>query len=141
MSRSFTRDQLAPHARIVTPPVPRETVVDRTFELPRRLYAATVALYLGFVGVLGLGFSTPEMAIPVAIFALFIVAGFGVPAVWTRLAPGHASRPLGWSRFAGEGLVTLTGRMTARDATAQMLILPVLIFLWAVTVLVIAALV
>lgn len=141
MSRKFTREQLAARAEIVTVPQADETVVDRTFGLPRRLYALTVALYLGFVLILGAGFGNPEMAIPVAIFVLFIVAGFGVPALWTRIGPDHASRPLAWSRFAGEGIMTLTGRVTARDAVAQVLILPVLIFLWATTVLVIAALV
>lgn len=141
MSRKLAPEQLAAQARIVAAPQIRETVVDRTFGLPRRLYAATVALYLGFVGALGLGLSSPGLAIPLAIFAFFIVAGFGVPAMWTRIGPDDATRPLAWSRFADEGIATLTGRVGARDAVAQILLLPVLIFLWALTVLVIAALV
>lgn len=141
MSRQFTREQLHARADIVAAPLRRETSVDRTFELPPRLYAATVALYLGFVGVLGIGFGNPEMILPVAIFALFILAGFGVPALWATMAPTTDSRPLGWSRFADEGIATLTGRVKASDAVAQVLILPVLIFVWGLAVLVIAALI
>ena len=141
MSRQFTREQLQVRAEIVAAPQRHQTVVDRTFELPRRLYAATVALYLGFVGVLGIGFGNPEMIIPVAIFAVFIVAGFGVPAVWATMATHTASRSLSWSRFAGEGIATLTGRVKAIDAVTPVLILPVLIFMWGVAVLIIATLV
>lgn len=141
MSRQFTREHLAAHAAIVAAPANRETVVDRTFGLPRALYGATVALYLGFIATLGLGFGNPELAIPLANFALLIVAGFGVPALWATIGPAHQSRPLSWGRFAGEGIMTLTGRVTARDAAAQVLILPVLVFVWGVAVLVVAALV
>lgn len=141
MSRQFTREQLAAHAEIVTAPRGHETVVDRTFGLPRRLYVATVALYLGFVLTLGIGFGNPEMAIPVAIFVVFILAGFGVPALWTRIGPDDASRPLSWGRFTEDGIMTLTGRVAAPHAAAQVLVLPVLIVLWATAVLVIAALV
>ncbi len=141
MFRQFTREQLAAHAEIVTAARGHETVVDRTFSLPRRLYAATVALYLGFVLTLGIGFGNPEMAIPVAISVLFVLAAFGVPALWTRIGPDDASLPLSWGRFAGEGIMTLTGRVAARDAVAQVLVLPVLIVLWATAVLVITALV
>ena len=34
--------------------------VDRTFEMPGMLYGATVALYLGFIAMLGVGFFSPE---------------------------------------------------------------------------------
>ena len=113
--------------------------VDRTFQLPTALYAVTVACYLGFIAVLGLGLATPGLGIPMAIFALFIVAGFGVPALWVRMKPLAASKALGWDRFVHEGIATHTGRATARDASVQMLILPVLILCWGVAVLVLRA--
>ena len=140
MSDLLHRDTLAAKALIhETLPVRHE--VDRTFELPRALYGATVALYLGFLAIMAMGMSSPGLIIPMAIFALFIVAGFGVPALWTRIAPASRSQPLRWASFQGNGIVTNTGRLAARDATIQMLILPVLIVCWGLACVTIAAIV
>lgn len=134
-------------ARIVDAPVekteaPRHEVErDRSFELPTGLFATTVACYLGFLGLTLAAFATPELGIPMAIFAFIIIAGFAVPTVWTRLKPEGVAQPKTWGRFAQEGIMTNTGRCSARDATIQMLILPVLIVLWGVAVVTIAALV
>ena len=114
--------------------------VDRSFGMPKALYAATVALYLGFVLTMGSAFAHREMAIPVAIFAIFIIAGFGVPTIWARLA-GNTSEPATLGEFGVRGIMTHTGRLAARDATVQMLILPVLLVVWGLTVAVIAAIV
>nr|WP_298926677.1 hypothetical protein [uncultured Erythrobacter sp.] len=136
-------------ARIVKAPAhiapdvtaPRNQVEsDRNFELPTSLYAATVGLYLAFIGIMFAGFSAPGLIIPMGIFAVFIIAGFGVPAMWTRLKDNH-SKPMTMGKFKQAGIMTYTGRLSAKDATIQMLILPVLIVLWACTVAVIAALV
>jgi len=142
MAEQLTREQIAEAARIhAAPPRPRTDPVDRTFELPKGLYFVTVGLYLGFIAMLGTAFANPGMAIPVAIFALIIVAGFGVPTIWTRLAPQTRSKPQTWARFQQEGIMTAYGRTSGRDATVQVLILPVLIFLWGVIAVTIAALV
>jgi hypothetical protein len=129
-------------ARIVEQPAPvrHSHEVDRNFGLPRALYGATVACYLGFLAITGLAFANPELGIPMAIFALFIVAGFGIPAIWTRLA-GNASAPMTLGEFGAQGIMTHTGRLAPRDATIQMLILPVLLVVWGLTVVVIAAIV
>ncbi|ANU07424.1 hypothetical protein [Paraurantiacibacter namhicola] len=148
MAEQLTRPQIAEKARIhellpqVLPQVERAPhVTDRTFEMPRAMYAATVGLYLAIIAVLGLGFANPEMAIPVAIFAIFIFAGFGVPALWTRIAPQTGSKALTMGQFRLHGINTLTGRLTATQAGIQMLILPVLILFWAIVTVTIAALV
>lgn len=140
MSRHLSRELLAQHADIRQLPRP-EATVDRTFGLPKQLYIATVALYLGFLAVMGVGFATPGLAIPMAIFAFFIVAGFGLPALWTTMQPDNPSRPLAWGHFASEGIMTLTGRVRAADAAVQVLILPALILLWGAAVVTIAALI
>ncbi len=114
-------------------------VVDRSFALPAGLYKATVGLYLSFLALLGIGFAHPEMIIPVAIFALFIVAGFGLPTIWTRLAPASKTKAMTWAQFARDGIMTASGRATARDAMVQVLILPALIFVWGVAAVIIAA--
>ncbi len=141
MVEQLTREKIAQQAdiRIEAPRVTAPT--DRTFELPTGLYVTTVALFLGFIGTLAVGFGNPEMVIPFAIFALFVVAFFGVPAIWTRLAPATKSKPKTWSRFQQEGIMTAYGRTCARDATVQVLILPVLIFAWGLVCVTIAALV
>ncbi len=130
-------------ARIVDAPdaKPRHQVeVDRNFELPIALYGATVGLYLAFLAIMFAGLATPGLIIPMAIFTIFIVGMFGVPAVWTRLKDNQ-SKPMTMGGFAQKGIMTNTGHCTARDAMIQMLILPVLIVLWACAVVVIAALV
>ncbi len=136
-------------ARIVAAPtevknagaiVRHQVEADRNFELPTALFGATVGLYLAFIGIMFAGFASPGLIVPMAIFAVFIVAGFGVPAVWTRLA-GNTSLPMTMGKFKQSGIMTNTGHLAARDAAIQMLILPVLIVLWACAVLIIAALV
>lgn len=141
MAELVSRELLARTADITTeaPRVP--TAVNRTFELPKGLYVATVGLYLGFIATLALTFAHPELTILAVIFAFSIVAGFALPLVWTRLAPQTLSKSKTWARFQFEGVMTGSGRATARDATVQVMILPVLIFLWGVSVAVIAALV
>jgi hypothetical protein len=141
MVEQLTRERIAQQAdiRVDAPRVAAPT--DRTFELPTSLYAATVALFLGFIGTLALSFGHPTMVIPFVMFAFIVVAGFGVPAIWTRLAPETRSRPKTWGRFQQEGIMTASGRTTARDATVQVLILPVLIFAWGLVCVTIAALV
>ena len=161
MSKHVARDQMAQRARIHAEPIATQrkpapdvlpdilpalradsvqpVVVDRSFEMPVALYAATVALYLGFVAVMAVGFASPGLAIPMAIFALFIVAGFGVPALWTRIAPDHGKRPLKLQQLMRRGIATYTGRLEGGDAAIQMLILPVLILGWGMAVVTIRA--
>lgn len=121
-------------------PVRHQVESDRNFGLPKALYGATVACYLGFLAIVGSAFANPELAIPMAIFVVFIVAGFGVPAIWTRLA-GNASAPATLGEFGLKGIMTNTGRLAPKDATIQVLILPVLLVAWGLAIAVIAAIV
>ena len=140
MSKHFTRELVAEHAAIHAAPKVRHEV-DRSFELPKGLYVATLAFYLGFLAVMAAGLSTPGLIIPMVIFTLFIVAGFGLPALWTRITPDHKGRNMSWARLASQGIATHTGRVSARDAAVQVLILPALVFCWGVATVIIAALV
>jgi ABC-type dipeptide/oligopeptide/nickel transport system permease subunit len=130
-------------ARIVDQPenAPRHQVeADRNFGLPSALYGATIACYLGFLVIVGSAFANPVLAIPMAIIVLLIVAAFGVPAIWTRLRD-NASEPQTLGEFETRGIMTNTGRLAPRDATIQVLILPVLLVTWGLAVAVIAAVV
>jgi hypothetical protein len=134
----------AGEARIVDLPAPEPVrdphVVDRSFGLPRALYGATVGCYLGFVAILGTAFANPEMVLPAAIFALFIIAGFWVPTLWVRLKDNPTAQPT-LGDFSLRGVMTHTGRLAPRDATIQVLILPVLLVIWGLAVALIAAIV
>ena len=113
--------------------------VVRSFDLPTGLFAATVALYFAFLGVMAATFADKGLAIPMAIFSIYIVMAFGTPAMWVRMKPDHAAQPLSWNRFMREGVETLTGRLDATGATAQVLMLPVLILGWGLIVATIVA--
>ncbi|MEM7702083.1 MAG: hypothetical protein AAF251_09135 [Pseudomonadota bacterium] len=140
----LVQDKLASgKARLVSAPVqgPRHQVeVDQNFELPTSLFGATVACYLGFLAIMLAAFTGPELAIPMVIFAGFIVAGFGVPMIWTRLA-GNKTKPMSMGQFRNSGVMTNTGRCAPQDAAIQMLILPVLIVFWGLAVSLIVAIV
>ena len=140
MVKHFSRELVAEQARIVEAPV-KHNEVDRTFELPKGLYVATVGLYLGFLAVMATGLPTAGLAIPMAIFAFFIVAGFGVPMIWTRLTPETKSKQMNWSRFRSQGIATHTGRLPMRDAAVQVLILPAIVFSWGIIAVTIASIV
>jgi hypothetical protein len=121
-----------------TPPT---TEIIRNFDLPTRLFAATVGLYFAFLGVMAFAFADPRLIVPMGIFYIYIIMAFGVPALWVRMKPDHADRPLSWRQFMREGVDTHTGRLAGRDATVQVLLLPTLILGWGVAMAAIAALV
>ena len=121
-------------------PVRHQVEADRNFGLPTTLYGATIACYLGFLMIVGTAFANPVLAIPLAIIVLLIVAFFGVPAIWTRLK-GNVSEPQAMGEFESRGIMTNTGRLSAGEASAQVLVLPVLLVCWGIAVAVIAAIV
>ena len=140
MTRHLDRDLVADRA-IVRETFRKPVVVDRSFEMPRALYGATVALYLGFVAVMALGFSSPGLIIPLSICVIFIGMVFGVPSLWARIKPEHGKREMTIGTLMRRGIATNTGRLAGRDAAAQMLVLPVLIFLLGLATVTIAAMV
>lgn len=123
----------------ITQPIAR-IAIDRGFELPTGLYVATVAAYLGFLGVMASAFMNPGLVLPMVIFTLFVLAAFGTPMLWVRMNPGNAQKAMSFAMFRNRGIETATGHLDSGAAAAQVLILPVLIFCWAVAIAVIAAL-
>lgn len=137
MSQHIASADLAQLATVSDRPV--LTKVDRTFGLPSGLYVATVGLYLGFIGLMAALFANPELAIPLVIFAGFIAFAFGLAGFWTRMKPDHPAAPLSWGQFAHRGIQTLSGPLTAFEASAQVLVLPALILFWGLCIAVIMA--
>ncbi len=140
MSKQIARELVADVA-VIHREICQPVVVDRSFELPKALYIATAALYFGFLVVMGVGLATPGLIVPLAICAIFFAMFFAVPAVWTRMNPANPVATLSWQRFQRDGIATLTGRLRPREAAVQMLVLPVLVFLWGIVCVTIAALV
>lgn len=142
MSERQTRQLVAEQAIVHDATALRlPTTVDRNFELPVGLYIATAGGYLGFLGLMTLGFGNPRLILPMAIFVVFIAMFFGVPAMWMRMKPVNPQRLTSWSRFRQHGIMTGSGHSTAGGAAVQVLILPALILMWGMAVVTIAALV
>jgi hypothetical protein len=125
--------------RVAVPNIRQD--VDRSFELPTSLHITTVGLYLAFLAVMAIGFQTREVALVIAICVIYVVMAFGVPAMWVRMKPHHRSRAMDGFDYRENGIVTYTGVTKAKDATAQVLILPVLILFWGAATVTIATLV
>ena len=115
------------------------TTVDRTFGLPSGLYYATVGLYLGFLGILTAMFHSPDLILPMGVIVGSVIFGFGLNRAWAGMKPDNASRPLTWGQFSSRGIQTLSGHLTAFEASVQVLMLPVLIVFWGLAVAVVAS--
>jgi len=139
MAEHISPDQLVRVATVSNAPHP--TRVNRSFGLPTGLYAATVAAYLGFLAMMGLVLMNPGLVVPLAICVGFVTILFAVPALWVRMNPPSDSRALTWGQFEHRGIETLTGRLTAPEASVQVLILPVVILVWGLIISAIIALV
>lgn len=140
MTARRNRALLVQQDEIVAPPAPR-ACDDRTFEMPGVLYLVTALLFLGFVSVLSFAFRAPEMAIPFGIFLAFLAAFFLVPSLFVRMTPAeNRTSALRWQEFMERGIVTATGRASAREATILVLLLPFLIMSFGIAVAIIAAL-
>lgn len=138
MSQKIQGAELARIAEVSAAPV--RTRVDRNFGLPTGLYVATVALYLAFMGVMTSLFLNPSLAIPLVVMVGFIIVAFGLAGMWTTMQPDNDTSPLSWGQFSSRGIQTLSGHLTAGEASAQVLILPVLILVWGLAIAVIVAL-
>lgn len=111
----------------------------RTFDLHPALFGLTFGAYMAYLGVMALAFADAQLAIPFVIFALFIIAGFGTPALWARIAPAPRGHAPDWSSFLHDGFECLTGHVSARGAMVQVLIMPALVLSWGIAVAIIAA--
>ena len=138
MAEHISQQDLARIATITDAPVAMK--VDRSFGLPTGLYIATVGAYLAFLTLMASMLLNPGLVIPLAICALSVVAGFGVPTIWASMKPESDSRPLTFGQFKHRGINTLSGHLTAAEASIQVLILPVLILAWGIACAVIIAL-
>jgi len=140
MTRQITREILAARAELAPPPAAR-ACEDHNFGLPPAIHLITGGLFLGFVSVLCLALANPGLAAPFGVFAAFIIAFFAVPVIFVKASPDQGAHAMRWSEFLRRGIATEHGRCGGREATVLVLMLPAFIFLWAVAIAVIVALV
>ncbi|MFM5907580.1 MAG: hypothetical protein ACKOPO_08350 [Novosphingobium sp.] len=137
MSQQISQASLAKVANVTD--APARTQVNRTFELPAALFVGTLIGYFGFLAIMITCFMNPELAVPLAVIGFSILAGFGLGYKWVAMHPDNGASTLSWGQFANRGVQTLSGRLTALEASAQVLILPVLIVFWGLCIAVIVA--
>jgi hypothetical protein len=126
-------------AKLVPAP-PLRACVDHSFELPTGMYVAIAALLFGFLAVLAIGLSNPNLLVPMAVCFAFLTAFFAVPAIFVRATPGD-QQALKWTQFMVRGVETATGHSSGKEAAILILMLPALIFCWSVAIVAINALI
>ncbi|GAA4053252.1 hypothetical protein [Parerythrobacter jejuensis] len=142
MSELLTRDLIADKAIVHDyHPAIKRGEFDQTFGLPGGLYAASLGCFVAFLATMIVGFGNPELGIPMAIFGVFFAGFYGIPVLMVEEAPDESNKALTWGQFKARGIDTLTGRLPAGEAIAQMMVLPVLVVLWGFACITIAALV
>ena len=123
---------LHPDAAIVPPPAQR-ACDDHSFELPTGIYAAMAALLFGFLAILAVGLADPGLVVPMGINFVFLTAFFAIPAIFVGAANDGKSS-LSWSQFVRKGVETATGHSSGKEAAVLILMLPALIFCWAIAI-------
>jgi hypothetical protein len=140
MTARYNSQILVAREEIVAPPAPR-ACEDHNWGLPTGVYAVMAACFVGAVTVLATAFSN-GMGLSFGIIIAFLLAFFGIPALFVKTSKGQGvTKAPGWAEFRDKGIATATGRTPASEATTLVLLLPVLIFAWAIAVATIAALV
>ncbi len=83
-------------------------------------YAAMVAIFFALFS------GSAEAVFSLVVVAGFVAIFFAVPRIFLAVEADPSRRPT-MNAFMHEGMETLTGRTTGRDALVQMLIVPVLL--------------
>ena len=99
---------------------------ERVFDLHPAVHFMLLGTYLAFAGILCVTFMGKDLVVPAAIVGIGIVALFLTPGLWARVVPDDGAPKQSWAEFLQEGVDCITGRLTACQALAQIMVLPVL---------------
>ncbi len=124
MSIRIPAAELQQQARIVPAPLKRNRG-ERVFDIHPAVHFALLGLYLAFAGILMTAFMGEHLIVPAAIIVLGILSLFVTPGLWARVA-GDDLRKQSFAEFLHEGVDCITGRLTASQALAQIMVLPAL---------------
>ncbi len=97
---------------------------ERAFELHPAVHFMLIGAYFAFAGILCATFMGRDLVIPAAVFAIGIASLFLTPGLWARVNSDNGLRKQSWAEFLQEGVECITGRLTAGQALAQILVLP-----------------
>jgi predicted exporter len=114
---------------------------EHVFDLHPALHGAVFGGFFAYLGLMWAAFGEKQLAIPFAIFAVFLAAAFIVPGWWARIVPEQGGPKPNWAEFRNEGLVCETGRQSAGGAMVQVLIMPAVLIGWGLFLLVVSRLV
>jgi hypothetical protein len=94
-------------------------------DMPAAVGAILFAAYAALIGAFALATVASAYSIyMITISALFVVTFFTVPRIFFGIEPKAGRRP-SLGRFMHDGVQTLTGHSSGKDALVQMLIVPV----------------
>ena len=141
MSIRIPATEIEQRAQIVSSPAPAAARRrgERVFDLHPAVHGLTIAAYAMFVTILCATFMAPALIIPAAIIAISVVALFLTPGLWAWVVPEDGKPKQSWAEFRHEGVDTITGRLTAGQALAQVLTLPALVVLLGIVMAIIKA--
>lgn len=108
------------------------------FDLHPALHVAVFGGFFVYLAIMWASFADSGLAIPFAVFAVFLAASFAVPAWWTRIVPDAGPRER-WADFMAKGIDCATGRLDAGAAMVQVLIMPAMLIIWGLAVAIIHA--
>lgn len=141
MSIHIPAKAIEERARLVAAPAPAAAARRgrRAFDMHPAVHGLTVGAYALFATILCATFMAPEMIVPAAVVAVSVAALFVTPGLWARVVPDDNKPKQSWAEFMDEGVDTITGRLNAGAAMAQILTLPSLVVVLAVAMAVIKA--
>ncbi len=99
---------------------------ERVFDLHPAVHFMLIGTYFAFAGILCLTFMGPDLVVPAAIVGIGIASLFITPGLWARVVPDDRLPKQSWADFLREGVDCITGRLTAGQALAQIMVLPAL---------------
>ncbi len=137
MSIRIPAVEIEQKARIVAAPL-KPNRGERVFDIHPAVHFALLGLYLAFAGILMATFMGKDLALPAVIVVVGIISLFLTPGLWAQVA-GDDLRKQTWGEFLREGVDCITGRLTAGQALAQIMVLPALMVGLAFVVAVIKA--
>ena len=116
--------RLRENAKII--PVAPPNRGERTFDLHPAVHGMLLGSYLAFAGILMTTFMGDDLKVAAGIIVIGILSLFITPAWWSRVAPDDGVRKQSWGEFLQEGVECITGKFTAGQALAQIMVLPAL---------------
>ena len=98
-------------------------------DVPASVGGLIAASYVGLLATFAATMvGSAQSVFAIVVCAGFLLAFFAVPRIFLGIEPKAGRRP-SLGRFMHDGMATLTGRTSGRDALIQMLIVPVLLTL------------